>query len=98
MFQYFTSATNPMTNSAGSTNSQSQIFNNSTSNIINHQINAKLNPKTSLVNSLNNNNNNNGNGTAANNNDLMIEDLMQLFSVVNIRIEKVNYLDNETLS
>ena len=87
-----------MTNSAGSTNSQSQIFNNSTSNIINHQINAKLNPKTSLVNSLNNNNNNNNsNGTASNNNDLMIEDLMQLFSVVNIRIEKVNYLDSKTL-
>ncbi len=100
MFQYFTSGNNPMTNSAGSTNSQSQIFNNSTSNIINHQINAKLNPKTSLVNSLNNNNNNNNNnsnGTASNNNDLMIEDLMQLFSVVNIRIEKVNYLDSKIL-
>lgn len=92
MFQYFS---NPMTNSAGSTNSQSQIFNNSTSNIINHQVNAKINPKTSLINSLNNNNNNN-NAATANNNDFMIEDLMQLFSVVNIRIEKVIILIHTT--
>jgi hypothetical protein len=86
MFQYFT---NPLANSGGSTNSQSQIFNNSTSNILNHQVNAKLNPKTSLINNLNNNNN--ATGSATNNNDLMIEDLMQLFSVVNIRIEKVSF-------
>ena len=84
VFQYFSGGTsNQMTNGAGSANSQSQIF-NSTSNIINNQANARGNSvKTNLINSLNNNNNTN------NNNDLMIEDLMQLFSVVNIRIQKV---------